>query len=291
MSDPTIAFVKGHGTGNDFVILSNADGRLRVSPSVVAALCDRRRGIGADGVLVVARTAAEPEVAEQAVEAPWFMDYRNADGSTAQMCGNGARVFAAHLVQSGLVDTPRFQIATRGGVRSVVREESGDFCVDMGEPTLLDTSAVTVRPHEVADGPPGWPVTGVLIPNPHAVAFVDDLDQAGELSRAPRVQPAESYPEGVNVEFVRILAEDHIELRVFERGVGETLSCGTGACAAAVAALLRAGRGPGAPTVRVDVPGGAVRVTWQRSGSVLLAGPAVTVARGRIDPEWWATYA
>jgi diaminopimelate epimerase len=290
MTGQPIPIAKGHGTGNDFVIIPNLDGALSVPPRLVAALCDRRRGIGADGVLVVARTADHPEVAGQADAAEYFMDYRNADGSIAQMCGNGARVFVAHLIDAGLARPGRFHIATRGGSRAVHAGADGTASVDMG-PVAFLPEEVSVRPADAGDGVAPRTALGVLMPNPHAVAWVDDVAHAGALAAVPEVTPAQAYPEGVNVEFVRVVGDDHVQMRVFERGVGETLSCGTGACAAAVATLRRAGARPAGQQVRVDVPGGTVRVRWRADGGVELAGPAELVARGTIDPRWWQAHA
>jgi diaminopimelate epimerase len=287
MSRPGIPFIKGHGTGNDFVILPDPTGSLEVSSARVRALCDRHLGVGADGVLVVARTAAHPEVVDLADVAPWFMDYRNADGSVAQMCGNGARVFVAHLLEEGLVDAGPSHIATRGGARSVSVAPNGSIHVDMGSAGFLERDDLVVRLAEDDPGAGGSPAMGVLMPNPHAVTWVDDVRSAGPLRVAPTVTPAEAYPEGVNVEFVRVLGPDHLQMRVFERGVGETLSCGTGACAAAVATRRRDGRGPDGSRTRVDVPGGELGVTWHPDGSVVLDGPTQMVARGEIDPDWW----
>lgn len=287
MSHAGIPFVKGHGTGNDFVLLPDPAGSLTVTASLVRALCDRRQGIGADGVLVVARTAANPEVSEQAELAPWFMDYRNGDGSVAQMCGNGARVFVAHLVEEGLAGTGSFHIATRGGARRVTVDEDGAIRIDMGEAEFLERDDIRVQWAQAETGTSGVPAVGVRMPNPHAVTWVDDVDAAGPLLVAPTVTPSGAYPEGVNVEFVRELSGDHLQMRVFERGVGETLSCGTGACAAAVATARRAGRGPDGHRIRVDVPGGTVGVSWRPDGSVELDGPVQMVARGEIDPHWW----
>ncbi len=283
-----IAIAKGHGTGNDFVVLPDLDDALKVSPARVRALCDQHTGIGADGVLVVRRTANDPEVADQAEGAEFFMDYRNADGSIAQMCGNGARVFALHLVQTGLawVDEP-FQIATRGGARSVLVADDGTVTVDLGPATLLERDDITVL--LPSSGAPA-PAVGVLMPNPHAVTWVGDLAEAGALDAAPVVTPTGAYPEGVNVEFVLPVADDHVRMRVFERGVGETRSCGTGACAAAVATLHRAGHAPMGQRVRVDVPGGTLGVTWAPD-SCVLDGPAAIVLRGEIDAHWWAAHA
>ena len=289
MTGRPIPFAKGHGTGNDFVILPNLDAMIEVTPALVAALCDRRRGVGADGVLVVARTASHPEVADQADVAPYFMDYRNADGSTAQMCGNGARVFVAHLLESGLAGAGRLQIATRGGTRAVqVAAAGGPIRVHMGTPEFLDRQDIEVRVAGLADSQRARSAVGVLVPNPHAVTWVEDVAEAGDLRDAPIVSPAQAFPEGTNVEFVQVIAADRIAMRVFERGVGETLSCGTGACAAAVASLRRAGHEPAGQTVTVQVPGGVVSVTWRVDGGIELEGPAEIVARGTIDPGWWA---
>ncbi|MCU0262980.1 MAG: diaminopimelate epimerase [Candidatus Nanopelagicales bacterium] len=286
MRRAAIPFVKGHGTGNDFVILPNPAGELTVDAALVRALCDRHRGLGADGVLVVARTSDHPEVAGQADVAPWFMDYRNGDGSVAQMCGNGARVFVAHLLEEGLAGSGSFHIATRGGARRVIVDSSDSIRIDMGPATVLDRDDIEVRVTDAGDSAP-MPATGVLMPNPHAVTWLDDLGSAGSLAAAPIVTPGEAYPEGVNVEFVRILAAGHLQMRVHERGVGETLSCGTGACAAAVATVRHLGGQPGGGRIRVDVPGGTVGVTWLADGSVELDGPTQVVARGEIDPQWW----
>lgn len=274
-----IPFIKGHGTGNDFVIIPDVDGRLELSADQVRWICDRRRGIGADGILRVVRTEAVPEMAEFASVAEFFMDYRNGDGSLAEMCGNGARVFARYLDAVGLVTDDEFVIATRGGLRSVTLNSDRSVTIDMG---LATTPRARALPH-VTVGALSWPATGVMVPNPHAVVFVDDLADAGDLLSAPAVSPADVFPDGVNVEFVADRGPQHVEMRVHERGVGETQSCGTGACAVAWAARRH---GPtevvGESTWRVDVRGGTVQVTETASGSLLLTGPADLVARGTM---------
>jgi len=284
MRRAAIPVVKGHGTGNDFVILPNPTGELTVDAPLVRALCDRHRGLGADGVLVVARTSDHPEVADQADVAPWFMDYRNGDGSVAQMCGNGARVFVAHLREEGLAGSGSFHIATRGGARRVSIDSSDSIRIDKGPATFLDRDDIVVRVTDAGQDSAPMSATGVLMPNPHAVTWVDDVDSAGSLVAAPVVTPGEAYPEGVNVEFVRILAADHLQMRVHERGVGETLSCGTGVAAAALA--IRHWADNGQNFWRVRVPGGEVGVRMfptQDGEHVAISGPAELVYSGTFS--------
>ncbi|MFE1752483.1 diaminopimelate epimerase [Streptomyces anandii] len=279
-----IAFLKGHGTENDFVIIPDPENAIELSPAAVAALCDRRAGIGGDGVLHVVRSAAHPEARAMAAEAEWFMDYRNGDGSVAEMCGNGTRVFARYLQRAGHAGEGDLAIATRGGVKSVHIAKDGDITVGMGSARLPEGDVT------VSVGDRSWPARNVNMGNPHAVAFVDDLAHAGDLLSAPPVSPASAYPDGVNVEFVVDRGPGHVALRVHERGSGETRSCGTGACAVAVAAARRDGVEPaltGTPaTYRVDVPGGTLVITERPDGGIEMTGPAVIVAEGEIDTEW-----
>jgi diaminopimelate epimerase len=280
-----IAFLKGHGTENDFVIIPDPDNAIDLSPAAVAALCDRRAGIGGDGLLHVVRSAAHPEAKDMAAEAEWFMDYRNGDGSTVEMCGNGVRVFARYLQRAGHVLEGDIAVATRGGVKTVHLAKDGDVTVGMGR-ALLPEGGVTV-----SVGERSWPARNVNMGNPHAVAFVDDLAQAGDLFAPPPFTPASAYPQGVNVEFVVDRGPRHVALRVHERGAGETRSCGTGACAVAVAAARRDGADPavtGTPaTYTVDVPGGRLVITERADGEIEMTGPAVIVAEGEIDGEWF----
>ncbi|MFC9677913.1 MULTISPECIES: diaminopimelate epimerase [unclassified Streptomyces] len=281
-----IAFLKGHGTENDFVIVPDPENALELPPAAVAALCDRRAGIGGDGLLHVVRSAAHPDARHLASEAEWFMDYRNGDGSIAEMCGNGVRVFAHYLQRAGHVGEGDLAVATRGGVKSVHIDKEGDITVGMGK-AVLPEGDVTVS---VADH--SWPALNVNMGNPHAVAFVDDLSEAGNLFTAPPFSPATAYPDGVNVEFVVDRGPRHVAMRVHERGVGETRSCGTGACAVAVAAARRDGRDPavtGSPvTYAVDLPGGRLVITERADGEIEMTGPAVIVAEGEIDTDWLA---
>ncbi|MFE2280200.1 diaminopimelate epimerase [Streptomyces sp. NPDC059454] len=279
-----IAFLKGHGTENDFVIVPDPENAIDLSPAAVAALCDRRAGIGGDGLLHVVRSAAHPEARAMAAQAEWFMDYRNGDGSIAEMCGNGVRVFARYLQRAGHVSAGDIAVATRGGVKTVHIAKEGDITVGMGR-ALLPEGDVTV-----SVGGRTWPARNVNMGNPHAVAFVDDLAHAGDLLTPPPFSPAAAYPDGVNVEFVVDRGPRHVALRVHERGSGETRSCGTGACAVAVATARRDGADPsvtGTPaTYTVDVPGGTLVITERPDGEIEMTGPAVIVAEGVIEPEW-----
>jgi len=277
LGDMTFPWLKGHGTENDFVLLPDHDGSLHgdLDASFVAALCHRRRGIGADGVMRVIRCASIG--IESGGE--WFMDYRNADGSVSEMCGNGIRVFALHLVQEGLADPSEpFVIGTRDGDKQIsfagAELPEAAISVDMGVPQMLGVSKVS------ADGNT-WEAQEVRTGNPHAVAFVDRLGDAGTLLTQPEYDQS-VYPEGVNIEFVVREGERHVAMRVHERGSGETRSCGTGACAVAVASAVADGA-ERPTTYRVDVPGGTVHVTWDADGHMILTGPAEIVARGTMD--------
>ncbi|MGV9623066.1 diaminopimelate epimerase [Streptomyces tendae] len=287
-----IAFLKGHGTENDFVIVPDPENAVDLPPAAVAALCDRRAGLGGDGLLHVVRSAAHPEARDMAAEAEWFMDYRNGDGSVAEMCGNGVRVFARYLQRAGLATEGDLAVATRGGVKRVHIAKgagdggsaAGDITVGMGRALLPEGDV------EVGVGERSWPARNVNMGNPHAVAFVADLDHAGDLYTPPSHAPADAYPDGVNVEFVVDRGPGHVAMRVHERGSGETRSCGTGACAVAVAAARRDGADPavtGAPaTYTVDVPGGTLVITERPDGEIEMTGPAVIVAEGEFDSAW-----
>jgi diaminopimelate epimerase len=279
-----VQFSKGHGTENDFVLLPDPDGALDLTPVRVAALCDRRRGLGADGILRVVRWAALGDGApapEPGVE--WFMDYRNADGSHAEMCGNGVRVFARYLAHAGwLPEGPggELLLGTRGGVRRVRFDggdgAAGEVAVDMGPAVLGDASTATVDGH-------AFPGVAVDLGNPHLACVTEAPLDGLDLAVPPGHDPA-LFPHGVNVEFVSPISAGQVAMRVHERGVGETRSCGTGTVAAVVAALHAAGTGTG--TVAVQTRGGRLRVTVDGS-TTTLHGPAVLVAHGELTRSWW----
>ena len=285
-------FAKGHGTQNDFVLLPDPDGRLSLTPAAVAALCDRQRGLGADGVLRVTRAAAAKKAGvfdrlpEGVAAGDWYMDYRNADGSIAQMCGNGVRVFAHYLRASGLESSDEFVVGSLAGPRPVVLHQwddtTADVTVEMGKTNQLGTGEATVG---------GRTFAGVAIDvgNPHLACVDPDLTIDDLLAldvAAPVSFDRTQFPEGVNIEVLTAPADGAVSMRVHERGVGETRSCGTGTVAAAVAALAFAGAATG--TLRVRIPGGEVTVTVTDASSYL-RGPSVLVARGELSEEWWRT--
>ena len=268
------SFVKGHGTRNDFVLVVDRHGMLDPSDDDIRLICDRRAGIGADGLL---RAIKAEHIAEWTGDPSlWFMDYRNADASIAEMCGNGIRVFARFLLDQGLADGAVLPIATRAGLRTVEVLADGRFRVEMG-PVQVAPEAVAVTV-----GSRTWPASAVDVGNPHAVSLLEESDDlAGlDLGRQPTWTPVEQFPAGVNLEFVRLLDADTLQLRVHERGSGETESCGTGTVAATAAVALGQGRDTG--SWRVLVPGGEVQVELA-DGQAHLTGPAELVFRGELN--------
>jgi diaminopimelate epimerase len=287
MARETLRVTKGHGTGNDFVLFADPDGSLDLRPQHYRWLADRHVGIGGDGIIRATRTEAHPGVAgllDIEPDALWFMDYRNNDGSLAEMCGNGVRVFAEFLLHEGLVTLEpgsTLPLATRAGIVDVTRSQTGYYQADMGRWSFTgEDPVVLARGLDVAR-----PSLAITVPNPHvvvALASTEELD-ALDLTVRPTLDPEPA--EGANIEFVVpgdplvVDGVGTISMRVFERGVGETRSCGTGAIAAALA--TRHWAGEGAPNHwRVEVPGGslAVRMFATEEGEhVSLAGPAQLV--------------
>ena len=255
MKTPVIA-TYGHGTENDFVVIFDPLEELSLSPEQVASMCNRTSGIGADGVIRITRP-----------DGKWFMDYRNADGSLAEMCGNGIRVMARYLVANGHQGEGLFPIQTRDGAKFLRVPADGDISVNMGQ--VNDEGDVV----SVAVNDQTYSARHISIGNPHAVAFLDDLDTVGSLDSAPVVTPASVYPEGVNVEFGEIESPDTVIMRVHERGSGETRSCGTGTCAVALAATIHTrGRLPARWIIKP--PGGTLIVDIDGHSNATLTGPA-----------------
>lgn len=274
-----IEFVKGHGTENDFILLPDPTGSLDLAPSRVRALCDRHCGLGADGVLRAVPGALVSDAPPGTSSEDWFMDYRNADGSLAELCGNGMRVFTRYLIDAGLVADSEFRIGSRSGPRAVRGHDDGSVTVEMGLAHRNGMSTVTVE---------GMAFTGLVVDvgNPHLACLTEVPVGQLDLTVPPGHDPG-AFPHGVNVEFVNVLCPGELRMRVHERGVGETRSCGTGTVAVLAAVLAAQGRDTGEATVQV--PGGCLHVAITRDGSTL-TGPAVLVAWGRLTLEWWAAH-
>ncbi|GGA74366.1 diaminopimelate epimerase [Pseudoclavibacter endophyticus] len=287
-----IRFTKAQATGNDFVLVSDPDGASPLSTGQIAALCDRHFGVGADGLIRAVRSSHHPEGPSTLAEEPaaeWFMDYYNADGSIAEMCGNGVRAFVRFLLESGLADLEpgdTLPIGTRAGVKDVQRTGTGGFQVDMGRWRLSGG-----EPLVGADGlEVPRPGLGIDVGNPHVVVALSSREELDELNLVPEPRVAPVPPNGANVEFIvpaDPLVKDgvgRVHMRVHERGSGETLSCGTGAVAAALA--VRYWAGVDAPNHwSVQVPGGLVQVRMfatEEGEHVALAGPAELVFDGAI---------
>ncbi|HVL81432.1 MAG TPA: diaminopimelate epimerase [Actinomycetota bacterium] len=288
-------FAKWHGLGNDFVMLRDYEGRLgapgRLPRRAVAALCDRRTGVGADGVIRVLGPEGDGETA--ASGAVLRMDYYNSDGAPAEMCGNGIRCLALLASDDGRLPDGEQAVLTGAGTRTVRLADRGMVTVDMGIPALTREdvpmsgtgSAVDVGVELPGEGT--LVGTGVSMGNPHFVLFVDeigrDLDDDLVLGTGSRLETHDAFPERTNVEFVRVESPDELVMRVWERGVGETQACGTGACAVAVAA---ASKGRAARRTRVRLPGGDLDIHWTPEGTVLMTGPAEQVYEGDLSAGW-----
>jgi diaminopimelate epimerase len=284
-----LKFTKMHGAGNDFVVIDGVNQHIDFTPAQWKLLGDRRFGVGADQILLV----------EKPTEAGCDFRYRifNADGGEVEQCGNGSRAFVKFVSEKGLTDKQAITVQTKAGVIAPRLEANGSITVDMGAP-ILEPGRVPFD----ADGLQGeqqghdtlWPlllelggaresvlISAVSMGNPHAVQVVDDVETAPVELTGPLIEHHARFPNRVNAGFMQIIDRQHVKLRVFERGVGETLACGTGACAAAVAGIRR---GLLDSPVRVDARGGQLSISWAGEGQpVFLTGPAVTVFEGEIE--------
>ena len=284
---------KYHGTGNDFVVVEDLDGRLDLPPAFVAAVCDRHRGVGGDGLIRIVRGGARG-----GDEADFFMDYVNADGHPAEMCGNGIRCLAAYVYDRDLTSKTELEVDTRDGVKRLTLDVAGSrvrsVTVDMGVPAL-ERALIPMTggdPSERVVGEPldaagrTWTVSAVSMGNPHCVVFLDAAEDLAAtdvpgVGRAIETLPV--FPNRTNVEFVKVPDHSHVDMRVWERGVGETLACGTGACAALVASAVAGRTGRAA---EVTVPGGRLEVDWQGDDRVYLTGPATFVFDADLSEDW-----
>lgn len=272
-----LRFTKMHGAGNDFVVLDLRGGRAAPDPALARHLADRHAGVGCDQLLTIEDSASPDCLARYRI---W-----NADGSPAGQCGNGARCVAAWLRRDGVAGSPRFRLDSPAGPVQAEDLGGGRYAIDMGRPRLVPAAIPFRVEHEaleyslpLAEGDVGFGV--VSMGNPHAVVEVVDVASAPVARLGPELQARPEFPEGVNVGFAQVLAPDRIRLRVFERGAGETLACGSGACAAVVA-LVRRGRL--ARHAFVELPGGTLEITWPADGApVIMAGPTAFVFEGEL---------
>jgi len=249
----------GHGTQNDFVLIYDPENKIDVSAEQVKAICNRKSGIGSDGLIRIGKANDK-----------WFMDYRNSDGSIAEMCGNGIRVMAKYLIERGYQKAGIFPINTRDGMKYLSAPDAGDITVNMGQiREVFGEITATTNGHT-------WTGYNIDMGNPHAVVFVESISQVGDLLQPPVIEPADEYPDGVNVEFVEFLANGELKMRVHERGVGETKSCGTGTCAVALAATLKKGKRLPSSWI-INPPGGRLSVEIDAHNNAILTGPAVLI--------------
>jgi diaminopimelate epimerase len=280
-----LTFTKMHGAGNDFIVIDAINQTVNLTPDQWRLIADRRFGIGADQILVVEKSSS--------LDVDFRYRIFNSDGSEVEQCGNGARAFVKFVVDKGLTDRREIRVETMSGVISPRLEDDGRITVNMGPPIFdtqlipFDSKGLTAKKEHVASV---WPldVNGKLISavvlsmgNPHAVHVVSDVDQAPVGADGPMIENHPRFPNRVNAGFMQIIDRQHVKLRVFERGAGETLACGTGACAAVVAGIQL---GQLDSPVSVSTRGGELRIEWQGGEhAVMLTGPAVSVFEGNID--------
>ena len=283
MPTTCLPFAKYQGLGNDFVLMdSRSLAQPPISRTEAAAMCKRNFGVGADGVIFI----LPPDVAEADIRVRIF----NADGSEPEMCGNGIRCVAKYLsaLQGAQASAPRYTISTLAGLIRTQLQPDGNVCVDMGAPELRGPAVPTTLPTDANGravhapmrvGGTDWQVTCVSMGNPHAVIFVDDLDAVDLVELGPAFESHAAFPARANIEFVQVLSRTHLKMKVWERGAGPTLACGTGACAIAVAAALE---GRAECPCTVTLPGGDLHIDWRQSGDgrVHMTGPAVASFRG-----------
>jgi diaminopimelate epimerase len=274
-----LSFTKMHGLGNDFVVIDGINQTVALDPERIRHLADRHFGIGCDQVLLV-------EASDRA-EADFRYRIFNADGGEVEQCGNGARCFARFVRERGLTDRDELRVVTAAGLLRLRIQPDGWVAVDMGQPRLEPAevpflATERARHYPIATDGLDLEIGVVSLGNPHAVLRVDDVDRAPVAHLGPLLERHDRFPKRANIGFMQVVAPDRIRLRVFERGVGETLACGSGACAAVVVGRLW---GLLWPDVRVDLTGGELIVHWAGEGeAVIMSGPATTVFEGWIEP-------
>ena len=266
-----IGFTKMHGLGNDFVVIENMSGRISLSKEQVILLCDRHKGVGADGVILI----------EKSNDSDCFMNYYNSDGTLAQMCGNGVRCVAKFLQDDLKIKKSIFKIDTRAGVKEITSEKDGNFSVNMGKPIFLHEDFPNT-PKEIEN----LKLSFVSMGNPHAVAFVDDLSIYDLEVLGPKIENNSNFPNKINFHLVeKIVRQDlttkqEFKVRTWERGCGATLACGTGACAVYAVARKHTNAGK---SIKIKLPGGELFISENDQGDIIMRGPAVSVFSSMIE--------
>ncbi len=264
----TLGFTKMHGAGNDFVVIDNMAGRVNLSKEQIAFLCDRHKGIGADGLILV----------ESAADADCFMNYYNQDGTEAEMCGNGVRCTAKFLEEHFSMKKENFKIGTRAGIKEIKKEDQGNFSVNMGKPvfTHQDFPDKEIELEKLK-------LSFVSMGNPHAVAFVKDIE-AYELEKiGPAIEKDKNFPNKINLELVEEISPREFKVKVWERGSGATLACGTGACAVYATALRIKDNMKKDEEVKISLPGGDLFLSENENGEIIMRGPAKSVYSGLVE--------
>jgi len=274
----SLKFTKMHGAGNDFVVLDGVRQSVALSPEQIRFIADRHFGIGCDQILLVEKSQRD--------DADFRYRIFNADGGEVEQCGNGARCFVRFVHDQGLTSKREIVVETRSGLISPRLEEDGRVTVNMGAPIFdpvqipfVSDSAAPMQPLQLKSET--VQITAVSMGNPHAVQVVDDIEAVPVTTQGPLIEHHPRFPKRVNAGYMQIVDREHIKLRVFERGAGETLSCGTGACAAVVSGIRR---GLLDATVHVATRGGTLSISWAGEQTpVLMTGPAISVFDGEID--------
>ncbi len=255
-----------HGLGNDFIVIDNFNGRIRLEKNDIALLCDRHKGIGADGLILI-------ETSEKGVDC--FMNYYNSDGTMAEMCGNGIRCVAKFLKNDYLKDRDIFQIETRAGIKKVILEEDGSFSVYMGKPLYehLDFPNEKINLE-------GLDLNFVSVGNPHAVAFVESLDIFDLAKIGPIIENDKNFPNKINFELVEKIDDKKYKVSVWERGCGVTLACGTGACA--VYSIIQKENNIDSK-ITIELPGGELYISENENGEIIMRGEAKSSFAGEVN--------
>lgn len=274
----SVPFALGHGTGNRFVVLADRRREVPITMKLVRSICDQERGYGVDGLLIASQPSQEQSVVDENPVYDLVMGYYNADGSPAEMCGNGIRVLVDYALELGWLTGESWVVQTPSGLMRVTRKADHLYEVEMGKAELGNGVTVVV-------GSRSLPATAVTVPNPHAVVFLDSLGELGTLDQPPGLS-ARDFPAGANVEFVETFSENQARMIIYERGSGLTQSCGTGACAVAAVLASRKVEPDSVETFQIGVPGGNLEVEVSSDLGVRLIGPAEIYDRGVFDQEW-----